>query len=305
VMIASGSKRLSPALLIGACLLAVIVPLLLLSPLLQLILVGVSLSLAPAVMLLVVLLSWIVLPQFEFIGGLAGNVKRWVLPASAFLVGAICLGAAIVRSPRDKNEPVPDGVFYILDASKNRAVWASEDENPDEYTEQFLSANPERGTLNDYLPLIYGMYLKKETQPVALPAPSVELLNQSREAGSRTFQLHVKSPRQAPALSLFLDAQTKVLEASVNDKRIPTENPGGGQQGDEKWILNYSNPTANGFDVTLKVEGDKPLNLTLVDQSYELPPATGAQIKPRPDYIIPARFPLANSTLVTKSYSFQ
>jgi Peptidase family M28 len=293
-----------PALwqVLGVLALGIMVPTLLLAPLTHLILSGLSLSLAGGVMLLVALLSWLLIPQLEFICASRGATRRWLMPVVALVLGVACLAAALVRNPRNGQEPTPDGLFYVLDASKNRAVFASLDEAPDEFTTQYLTESPARGGMDDYLPSIYGMYLKKETAVLPLDAPRIELISETREGDTRTVKLRVSSPRGAPALSVYLDPQAKVLEASVNAKPLVGTREQDGEGA--RWSLNYSNPGPQGFELTLKTQGAAPLNITAVDQSYELPSAPNTSPKPRPDYIIPATFPLTDSTLVTKSYSF-
>ena len=297
-----GTRNERPAIwqVFGVALLGVAVPTLLVAPFTHLILTGLSLSLAGVTMALVVLLSWMLIPQLEFIGTTTGSPRIWLMPVVALVLGVTCLATALIRNPRDREEPRPDSVFYVLDASKNRAVYASLDEAPDEFTSQFLSESPARGTMDDYLPLIYGMYLKKDAPVMPLEAPSVELVGETRDGDFRTVQMRVRSPRGAPELSVYLSPHTKVLEASINGKPLPgTEAQARGEQ---RWLLNYSNPDPKGFNLTLKVQG--VLNVVAVDQSYELSPGLNTTPKPRPDYIIPARFPLTDSTLVTKNYSF-
>jgi hypothetical protein len=302
IVIGTRDDRSATWQVLGVALLGVAVPTLLLAPLTHLILTGLSLSLVGLVMALVALLSWMLIPQLEFVGARAGSPRIWLMPVAALVLGVTCLAAALIRNPRDREEPRLDSVFYMLDASKNRAVFASVDETPDEFTSQFLSESPERGTLDDYLPLIYGMYLKKDAPVVPLEAPSVELVGETRNGDSRTLQIRVRSPRQAPALSVYLGPHTKVLEASINRK--PLAGTEAQAAGEERWVLNYSNPDPKGFDLTLKVQGGGVLNVVAVDQSYELSHALNMTPRPRPDYIIPARFPLTDSTVVIKSYSF-
>lgn len=281
--------------------LGVAVPTLLLAPLTHSILTGLSLALAGAVMVLVALLSWMLIPQLEFMGTSAGSPRIWLMPVAALVLGVTCLAAALIRDPHDRKEPRPDSVFYVLDASKNRAVFASLDDTPDEFTAQFLSESPQRGTMDDYLPLIFGMYLKKDAPVAPLEAPSVELVSETRDGDFRTLQMRVRSPRGAPTLGLYLAPHTKVLEASINGK--PLTGTEAQAKGEQRWILNYSNPDPKGFNLTLKVQGGA-VNVVAVDQTYELSNTLNTTPRPRPDYLIPARFPLTDSTLVTKSYSF-
>ena len=302
LVIGTHSERPAAWQLLVAALLGVAVPTLLLAPLTHLILTGLSLALAGAVMVLVALLSWMLIPQLEFIGTSAGSPRIWLMPAAALVLAVTCLTAALIRDPHDRKEPRPDSVFYVLDASKNRAVFASLDDTPDEFTSQFLSVSPKRGTMDDYLPLIFGLYLKNDAPVMPLEAPSVELVSETRDGDFRTVQMRVRSPRGAPTLGVYLAPDTKVLDASINGK--PLTGTEAQARGEQRWILNYSNPDPKGFNLTLKVQGGAVLNVVAVDQTYELSNALNTTPKPRPDYLIPARFPLTDSTLVTKSYSF-
>ena len=53
----------------------------------------------------------------------------------------------------DRAGPIANSVFYSLNADTGQAHWASFDRQPDRWTSQFLSADPEAGTLS-YGPVV-------------------------------------------------------------------------------------------------------------------------------------------------------
>src|SRR6185369_4921759 len=119
----------------------------------------------------VTLLLGLLLVNFELITSSA----RWLLPAAAttaavcFIVAALLLGV---------QQPKGNEIFYALNADTGKAVWASGDARPDEWTSQFLLSNAAAAPLNDYLPWVNGkVYLTQSAPAAALPAPVIEIVD--------------------------------------------------------------------------------------------------------------------------------
>jgi hypothetical protein len=273
------------------------------TPLTHLVLEGVGLSLSSFIIGMIALFFGLLLPQLEVVTRAPLASRHWTMSyVSLFLALGLIL-YAFVRTTKSERHPLPNTIFYVWDASKGKSLWASIDQKPDEYTLQFFSNSPDRGTLDEYLPLNYGYYLKANAPLAPLQPPAAELVSDQRSGDTRTVGLLVKSLRQAPALSVYLDSNTRVLEAAVNDKRV-ADNDLGGNDPTSRWGLNYSNPGKDGVRLTLKVSGAGPLNVSVVDQSYELPQLPDISLKPRPKSFIPSRFPLTDSTIISKTFSF-
>jgi hypothetical protein len=281
--------------------LAMLPAIFLIAPVTRVILIGVGVFASGMVMGFVSLFATLLIPQLDAVSSLFAKARPSLLPIVGALVGFICITTVLDNHSYDKSQPLANNIFYVLDATKNKAVWASIDNSPDEFTSQFLSQTPERGGLNEYLPLLQGQYLRNPAPSLAATPPIIEMIDESRTQDFRTLHLRIRSSRQAPALSVYVDSGTTVVEATINGKRIEMTELSG-QSGN--WALNYCNPPRDGIDLILKVKLTGMLELSVVDQSYDLPQAPGLAFKPRPENMMAANFPLADSTLISKKFSF-
>jgi hypothetical protein len=222
------------------------------------------------------------------------------------LVGIGFLGAASFAAGFDHNHAKPNSVFYGANADTGKAIWASSDEEPDEWTGQFFSANAVKGALPEYFPALSRKFLQGSAQMTTLAAPSIILLADDTGDGVRTLRMRIASPRQAPIISLYVNATTEVLSAVVNGKRIDNQDTPPYVRPETRWGLRYWALPKEGIAVTLQVRSSRPLEISVVDQSYGLPTIPGMSFRPRPDSMMPTPtgFGLSDATLVSKSFAF-
>lgn len=273
----------------------VIPALLIVVPIIYLVFVGLTLGMAGAVMVFVVLLSGLLIPHLSFIPSPA----KWVLPAILAVVGVALLVAGSFSSGSDRNHPQQNTLFYAVDADASKAVWASADAGTDSWTQQFLNG-ASSAPLSEYFPFNARPFLQAQAPVAQLDAPQVEVVEDATNNNQRTLRLRVKSPRQAQVVTLAVDADARVISSSVNGKEIE------GRYGEGiPWALRYYGMPQEGIEVTLvSSKTDTPINVTAVDQSYSLPAGGSISVQPRPENMMPAMLPFTDSTFVTKSYKF-
>ncbi|HEX8174595.1 MAG TPA: M28 family metallopeptidase [Pyrinomonadaceae bacterium] len=251
-------------------------------------------------MVLVVLSLGLLLPQLQIMTA----PGKWFLPGIMLMAGLGFLVAGVVTSGFGATHPQSNSLFYGLDADTGKAVWASGDRAPDEWTRQFISAKALRGTLPELFPLGTREYLKDEAPVAELAAPQAELLSDSTSNGLRTLRLHIASPRQAPYLSVYVEPELEVFGATVNGQQLRELNASTNKPGDKEWALFYYGAPANGIELICQVKTAKPIKLRVVDRSYGLPETLSASFKPRPNYLMPLIMPNNGTTLVGKSFVF-
>lgn len=271
--------------------------LLLLPPLIQLINAGLGLAMAGALMSLVILLLVLLIPQLELVTA----YRRWLLPLGSVVLSLLFMVVAIMTFGYDRQHEKMDSLFYILNANKGTAIWASDNERPDEWTSQFLSDHFETGTLADYVPLNNRKIIKTSAPSISLPGPDVSLLEDQTNGGKRTVRLHIASQRRAPLLSIYVQGST--LDGTVNGKPIASDDPNNQFSFENQWVMNcWAMP--DGIDLTLSLKAGQPLRIYALDKSYKLPEIPGLSVKPRPDYLMTATAPYSDATIVTRSYTF-
>jgi hypothetical protein len=107
----------------------------------------------------------------------------------------------------------------------------------------------------------------------------------------QTLRIRISSPREAGALSVYLDSNAQVLSASLNNKQI-TDEP------KDQWGLFIDGFPEEGVELQLQLRTAEPLKIRLVDQSYGLPAVNAASSQQQP-----ATSGRPDTTLIMKSFS--
>src|SRR5579885_1980983 len=268
----------------------------LLTPVIQLLFVGLTLRFAAVAALVVALLTVLLLP-------IAGVFRGW-LPAGAALASLVCFAAGSFSNGFDREHPRPDSIWYGLDSDAGSAAWFSWDPQPDSWTGRYLGPHPARERLPEYQPFLSREALTAPAALIGVVPPVLELIREETGGGYRTLRLRMRSPRSAPVLFVFADPRLKILAAAVNSRPIekskvrlkPAQRalirPG------RRWALRYSALPPGGVELLLKVKAGTPAKLTAMDLSYGIP----AQF-PRPPDAMPAPF-WPDATVVRKSFTF-
>lgn len=276
------------------------------TPLIVLLVAGVSLNWVSGVIFLVVLvLGLLALPL-----SLVSPRRNWLLPVVSALAFVVIIIAGSATRGFSKERPKPNNVFYALNADSGKAVWASYDQVKDQYTSQFFPPDSERGSLLDILPGGFNRYMKHEAPPIAVAGPNVELLNDVTKDENRVMKFRITSPRQAPVMSVFVNSPSEIVKILVNGK--PNTGPL-----DRRFGLHYFAFPKEGIEVTVEAKAALAgppasqetssaggFKMRLADLSYGLPDIQGVSFNPRPDHMMAAAAPHSDVTVVTRSFSF-
>jgi len=216
------------------------------------------------------------------------------LPSLALAAGILFLVIASFTSAFDTEHPRPDNLFYAVDASTGNALWLSQDKNLDEWTRTFFPGHPEQRQV----PELFGegsRYYWASAAPVfALPAPIIEVLEDSTSANSRKITIQVHSLRHAPKLSIYLEG-TGVISSKVEGRLFS-------QAFRREWRLKGFGIPAEGLNIELNVQAGSPFKIRVIDFSYELPLTI---LQQRPSNMIAQPFGLSDTTVVVKTFVFQ
>jgi peptidase M28-like protein len=265
----------------------------LISPLTYQIFVAVGISQASLVVVPVTLLLGLLLINFE----LMASTFRWLLPAASTLA-AVCFIVAALLQPQQ--QPKSNEIFYALNADTGKAVWASGDARPDEWTSQFLSSDAPAAPLDDCLPwLNREVFLQQPAPAASLAAPEIKVLDDQVQDQTRLIHMRVSSARGAATLFIYFG--TECSQAFVNGQ--PLTKGHDAPAWEKGQLLIYSAPPREGIELLLKTKSSEPLLLKVVDRSFEFPELTNITVKARPNYIVPAPFSYSDSTFIGKTFS--
>ena len=244
----------------------------------------------------VTLLLGLFLINFE----LMATGMRWLLPAGATLAAVCFIAAALLQPDFSQQQPETNEIFYALNADTGKAVWATRDERPDEWTSQFLSSDARVASLDDYLPwLNEGVFLQQPAPAASLAAPEIKVLDDQVQEQTRRVRIRVSSAREAATLYIY--SGTELSEMFVNGQLLSKgEHAPAWEKGQ---LLVYSAPPPEGIELLLQTKSSEPLIVKVVDRSFQFPELTNVTVKARPNYIVPAPFSYSDSTFIGKSFS--
>ncbi len=268
-------------------------------PLVKLLFVSLSISLVGIPMLPLVLLLGLVVPLL-----ISEKQTRWVLPATATIVAIVCVVMGSFTAKFDNQHKQPNSVLYSFNADTGKAIWASNDDHVDEWTQQFLPNPDERTTLNEAFPLTSRAFMKGEAPALQLAAPEVRVVSDETNGEMRSLRLQVNSPRRAPVLSIYEESEAEIASIKVADieLRAPMFPASGGPR--SKWGARYFAVPEEGIELKIDVKASQPLKLRLVDQTYGLPETPASPWRARPESMMPAITYYGDAAFVSKSFTF-
>jgi hypothetical protein len=211
-------------------------------------------------------------------------LRRWVvlLPLTTTLVGGLT-GAGLAVDRFDENHPEPAHLMYVLDADTGTALWASEDDAPQEWTARYVT---DRGAKTK-IPLPYRTDPKWSgpAEAVPLEAPEVTVLGSRNDGKVTVLELRLSSQRGADVLTLHADRPVQNATIAADDHPPVTSTPSyPGDAGTEEWPyeLRFYDPPAEGIRVTLRLPTGQPLRVGLSDYTVGLEEIPGFT-EPPPD----------------------
>lgn len=263
-------------------------------PYLLFVALGLPMAAAPA--LAVALVFGLFLPHAELLGG--GGSRRLALGFA--LPGAVALAVACATGGFTEARPRPASLAYALDAAAGRAHWLSADRDLDPWTAaHFPGERAEAPSIE--VPFV-RVTRQGEAPVAALPPPSLTVLGDAVRGGVRSIRLRIASSRGAPWLLAEVASPTQVLRAEVDGRRVEESSRGAQAKGDVRWGFTYMGLPPGGIEWSLEVEDSAPIEIRLMDQTYELP--RELLRAPRPTDIMGGPYRLADSTFVSRSFSF-
>ena len=246
----------------------------------------------PVFAVVITLLLGLLIPHLDLIA----RPNRWILPSAAALIGLGLLLISTLTADFDATHPRPNSILYALNADTRSAVWASYDASVDEWTSQFLGPNAAKGSVTDHLPSASQPLLHSQAPPIALPGPTVRLLDDGMKGGVRTLRARVTGPPGASLLAIATHAQ--IRGATVDGVRVPDISEE--DKGEAAWNLTYWSPPADGFELVLTIADGQRATLTATAGTPELPAIPGSAHRERPPHMMPIT---EDMTMVSRSFN--
>jgi hypothetical protein len=236
--------------------------------------------------------------QIGLLSELAGPARRWAAPAAIGVVAMMLIGWGNLTSGFDAEHPRPDHIAYEVNGNTGEARWVSLDQKPDAWTVQFLTTNPASAKYE----LVPGTTVPAHAMvaPLApMDMPGTEMISDNTVDSVRTVTFRIISPRSAATLDTVIQAQGAILSASIDGRPLDLRDYSPAAKGELQF--GYSGVTANGIEITLRVQSDAPIAISLAETTYGLPALPGVSVSPRPADTMPASGLPLDATIVRMS----
>lgn len=262
------------------------------TPLIINLFIGLTPQLIGVVVLFLVLLLGLITPPLEIIG------KRRRLISLILVLGFAAIAMASLTSGFDEKHPRQSSLFYTFDANNQKAYWVSADNQLDQWTSTFFSNPKEKQPVAEVLGGIYPAMWLAPAPILSLPAPAALEIEEDRllsdkAVKNRLLKLRVKSARLAPQLKIMSEG-APVLASKV------------GGQDYTRFSVPYWYLTSVGLNkeellIEITIPADSPFALRLLQVEYGLP-ALGQLERPASTISKPGE--LNDTTIISKVFRF-
>jgi hypothetical protein len=248
---------------------------------------------AATVGLFVPLTAWLLAPRMEALTAGCG----WLTAKAALAVAVLFLSVGMATVRRSDEHPEPSAVAYALDAEAPDAwlltlpefaragSWGAGVVGPT--ARSVAPREPTQpGGPPEWLTRTMGRESTVVVTPapkVALEAPELKLIADSRTHTSRLLELHIR-PAPGTYSIRIQSIDTPVLAAEVDGRPIEVSRY---RKPSPQWTLGYVAPPEKGFALRLTVGARTPIDLEVMARAYGLPPIPGVTIPQRPPGVVP------------------
>jgi len=281
-----------------------VVPILIIfTPLIQMLPVGLGLKMLVISAVFTVLLFGLLIPIIQQYK----NYKKWV---HLFLfIGCLLLVTASLKATYNEDRKQPNSILYVLDVNKNEAYWASYNNKSDAFTQQFLGDHPAKGsydkntTASKYKT---NIQLHTKTQIRNFKKPLISIVSDTIVNDTRKVCLSLVTQRNANKFEILTHTPIKFKSFKVNDEALKNEPTNG-------YVLNISKGTIMGYYITKESElidlefivaKDQKFDIDVLEVKYDLFTNSQFNFKPRSKSMIPTPFVLNDATVIKMNLKF-
>ncbi|UCD61586.1 MAG: peptidase M28, partial [Flavobacteriaceae bacterium] len=266
------------------------------TPFIQMFPVGLGLKMLVASTVLTTLTFFLLLPVFE-----AYKHKKRIASLS-FLLFLGFMVSAHINSGNNSENPKPTSLLYVLNTDKNKAQWATYENELSSWTSQYLGENKKRP---DSLLTISSKYNTDFTYVANAPLkellpPKVEVTIDTIIGDHRALEFCIMPQRDVNRLDVFTN-ETRILEAKINN--IALSDHYLSNRIGRKLITHYISNNDN-TELHLRIPKDESLELTLYEASNDLLDNPSFSVPERAEEYMPMPFVLNDAILLIKTIKF-
>lgn len=286
-----------------------VIPILIIfAPLIQVFPVGLGLKMTVVSTTFTVLILGVLIPIFT-------SYKHLKKISHVFLlIGILSLISASFLSGYSEDRKQPNSILYVFDANNNEAFWASYNTKVDEFTQQYLGADPTKGSFTKNSSASkYGTNFKmhKKAELINIKQPIVEIVGDTIVGDARKIHLKITPQRKANRLELISNNTIHFKSITINGEKLEAK------KGKDflfttkksRHILTYHfTEKDRSLEIKFIIPKDEKPELEFLEASYDL--FTNTLIKkisnnpnPRNKIMMPMPFVLSDAVVIKNKIS--
>jgi len=269
--------------------------LLLIAPFIQMFPIGLGLKVLYGSAILTVLAFVLLLPVFGWF------TRKGVTSILLFFLAIGFFAKAHYYSRYELGKAKSNSLVYIFDADKNKATWATYDQNLDEWTKLYLGHNPNdaKELSSISLPSKYssGFTFSTNAPIKVISRPVVEFLKDSIVGTNRYLKVRILPTRKVNRYDIFTNENLVIQNFKANGLSLL------GQKGSKyerkgKLILSYYVVDQLPLEIEFNVAASSILDLDLMESSFDLMNNPLFSMAKRADWMIPTPFVLNDAVVI-------
>lgn len=259
--------------------------------------IGLGLKILAGSAVLTILLFTLLLPVFGSFS------RKWLW---SFLLFAISIGffvKAHLNSDYEPGKAKPNSLLYVYNADKDRADWATYDQNLDEWTKIYLGDNPQPATHLNNLPL-FSKYDSKFTYAYNalvrdIPEPSIAFVKDSVIGKYRYLKIKITPNRNVNRYDIFANENMVFHHLKANGATA-LEQKGSLYLRNGKKIISYYVVGNEPLELQFAIPKATVLDMQLMESSFDLMNNPTFAMEKRKNTMMPTPFVLNDAVVVVK-----
>jgi hypothetical protein len=259
--------------------------------------IGLGLKILAGSAVLTVLVFGLLLPVF----GTFQRKAMWSLVLFVLSIGFFV--KAHFNSDYEPGKAKSNSLVYVLDADKNKAVWATYDTNLDEWTKTYLGENPANaGNLNNSIAL-FSKYDTPFSYTAAAPLqnlekPTIEFLMDSIIGTQRCLKIKITPNRKVNRYDILANEKMVFHNMKANGVK-PLGQKGSLYLRKNKRIISYYVVNNEPLELQFSIPKQTVFDMDLLESSFDLMTNPAFKIAARKNWMMPTPFVL-NDAIVIK-----
>tara|TARA_R110002020_G_scaffold188940_5_gene387848 strand:- start:8588 stop:9958 length:1371 start_codon:yes stop_codon:yes gene_type:complete len=271
------------------------------TPLIQFFPVGLGLKMLVISCVFTVLLFALIYPVFGY------YKMKGLLSVVCVLLAAFFFIKAHTKSKFSEERKKPNSLVYYKDADTDKTYWLTYDKEIDEWTQQYLSENPEDASkiLGEASYNKYGTNFSfaKEAPLKTIPDFEVILEADTLVENLREVKFTIVPKRKVNKIDLYAENNT-FQSIMFNGKEMPSSSISKNYRGTKNSaLINYYVSENDSLKVHFSVAKESPVTFKVMEYSFDLMDDTQFNIAKRPDYTMPKPFVITDAVAVKRTFS--